>query len=218
MKRIKLAILFLLVLVWSVAYAALVKTTSIVELDAWQEVTAGTKTVGAAGNILGSYAIIMYLEIAYSDSGAANQNGVEVSIEVSYGDDDWTLLTTSFSTPASSSTLHILTDAEATAGTSIVNAGGNAGFHVPGFKWFIDDGANSESVRTKSGDFGFSDDIQLTHDLLYTHITETTITGPVYEYVFPIPVAFAYVRVLINNIDADAEIHFTTRLSKVTAL
>ncbi len=212
MKRIQIAILILLIPLCCVAFAALTKTTSIDELDAWQEVLAGVLDVGNAGNISSSYDNILYLELAYADNDT--QDGVGISIEVSYGDDDWTLLTKPFSTPAAvgdGSTI----DGVHNAGDTLLSLVNAAAVNTPADKFFIEDGASSESVRTKSE---VGDDVTLCHDLQFGHANSTLIWADVYERIIPIPAGFAYVRVLINNTDANADIYYTTRLSKVTGL
>ncbi len=215
MKRIILSIIFLLILCVSVAFAALTKTTSIIVLDDWQQVDAGDLTIGNAGNISDSYETLLYLEIPYI-AGAA-QDGVEVSIEVSHGDDDWTLLTPVFTTFAG-----VIQDTEdtnggVTAGDTTVTLTDASDFGTPGQKIFIQDStpANSESVRIKSE---AADVVTLCHDLLRNHADATPVWEFVYEGRFSIPAAFAFVRVLINNVDANADIYYTTRISKVTSL
>ncbi len=216
MKQIRLAILLLLIPLCCVAFAALAKTTSIVELDAWQVVDAGELIVGSAGNIADSYATILYLEIAYADIDG--QDGVDVSIEVSYGDDDWTLLTSVFTTPPLAGGAETTTlDGNAIAGSTVISLIASAGFDVKGQKRFIENGNDvlSESVRTKSEN---ANDVTLCHDLLRNQDSGDSVWEVVHEYVLPIPAALAFVRVLINNTDADATIFFTTRISKVTSL
>ncbi len=214
MKRIMLSIMFLLILCVSVAFAALSKTTTIVELDPWQEVAATTLVVGNAGNISDSYATILYLEVAYNAPTA--QDGIDVIVEVSYGDDNWTLLT-AFSTPAQGIQSTIFTNGAVTAGDSTVLLDDATAFLSPGTKWFFEDTTHnlSESVRTKSED---TNTVTLCHDLLRNHGDVQDVWAAVYEYIIPIPAAYAYVRVLIYNSDADANVSFTTRISKVTSL
>ncbi len=216
MKRLRLAILLLLIPLCCIAFAALTKTTTIVELDAWGVVDAGKLDVGAAGDISDSYDNILYLEIAYASTNG--QDGVDVSIEVSYGDDDWTLLTLPFTTPSLAGGAETTTlDGNANAGSTVISLIASAGFDVNGQKWFIENGAAalSETVRTKSEN---ANDVTICHDLLRNQDTGDSVWEVVHEYVLPIPAGFAYVRVLINNTDADADIYYTTRLSKVTGL
>ncbi len=216
MKRIRLAILLLLIPLCCVAFAALTKTTSIVELDPWQKVLQGVLDVGNAGNISDSYETLLYLELVYITDNS--QVGVEVSIEVSYGDDDWTLLMRPFTTPASTPGNTGLNGAVTDGDTTVdLDDAGGEDFDVPGRKWFILSGlvAQSESVRTKS-EAGST--VTLCHDLLREHADISVAWDEVYEYVLPIPAAFAFVRVIINNTDANSDICYTTRLSKVTGL
>ena len=212
MKRIRIAILLLLIPLCCVAFAALTKTTSIVELDAWKIIDAGLLDVGNAGDISGSYDTILYLEIAYTDIDG--QDGVEVSIEVSYGDDDWTLLTTFTTLILAGGAETTTLNGAVTAGDTVITLTDASGFDVNGQKWFIEDGtvANSESVRTKSEAGGT---VTLCHDMLRNHDNSETVWEFVHEYIIPIPAAFAFVRVIINNVDANADIHYTTRISKV---
>ena len=204
----------LLVLPGHVALAALVKTTSIVDTDVWQRVTAGTLAIGNVGDISNSYTTIIYLEIAYADTDA--QDGVEVSFEVSYGDDNWTLLTKPFTTPAGGVLTSTYLSGDEPAGETDVELNNVTDFGDNGLKWFIeDDGDDSESVRSKaiSGNV-----ITLCHDTLFVHNNTNKCWGIVYEYIIPVPTAYAYVRVLINNTDINADIYYTTRISKVTEL
>lgn len=214
MKCLKLAILLLLIPLCCVAFAALAKTTAIVELDPWQLVVGATLDVGAAGDISDSYDTLLYLEIAYAD--AQTQDGVDVSIEVSYGDDNWTLLTKPFTTPLRATETSTLDGAVFNTDVNILLIDGSK-FDKNGQKWFIEDStpADSESVRTKDSTVH---DISICKDLLRGHDTGTSVWDVVYEYIIPIPAGFAYVRVLINNTDADADIYYTTRISKVTSL
>lgn len=214
MKQIRIAILLLLIPLCCVAFAALTKTTTIIELDAWIRVEAGGLDVGNAGDIHLSYNTILYLEIAYADADA--QDGVEVSIEVSYGDDDWVLLTRPFNTPTLG-TREPVTLVEAVIAGDISFDVSDSSELVPGIKWFIEDASEqlSESVRSKSE---AANTVTLCHDILRNHNNGSSVWDTSYEYTFTIPAAFAYVRVLINNVDANADIFFTTRLSKVTGL
>ncbi len=215
MKRIAIAILLLLIPLCCVAFAALSKTTSIIELDAWTNVTTAEMVAGVAGDISDSYETILYLEIAYSDADA--QDGVGVSIEVSYGDDDWTLLSAPFITPTGAAQNTATLDGEASATDTIVDVSSATGLNTAAQKWFIEDAAEStsESVRTVSV---ATNAITIAQDLMRTHATGRPVWEIVHEYIFPIPASFAFVRVLINNTDANADIFFTTRLSKVTGL
>ncbi len=210
MKRIRLAILILLIPLCCIAFAALTKTTSIGDID-WIVVLAGDYSVDSPIDISGSYDTILYLEIAYTDNDS--QDGVDVQIGVSYGDDNWVLLT-EFTTPSGDGNGAIL-DGAVNAGGTTVTLDGATNFVTPGQKFFIDDDDESESVRIKSE---ADDTITLCHDLKDNHAHTTPAWAEVYEIVIPIPAAFAYVRVLIFNVDANADIHYLTWSSKVTAL
>ena len=202
----------LLVLPGHVALAVLTKTTSMIGNVDWNSVPANTMAKMAAWNISDSYDTILYLEIAYTDE--APQDGVEVIIEVSYGDDDWTLLDT-FVTPPGLGWDDFL-DGAVVAGETTVTFDGGTEFDVPGQKFFFESGDDEEeTVRVKS--FAGST-ATLCHDLQFNHANATNVWGEVYEYVIHIPAPCAYVKVSIENPDADGDIYFTTRLSKVTSL
>jgi hypothetical protein len=194
---------------------ALTKTTSILQLDAWQVVSAGTLVDGAVGTVSDSFDTVLYLEIAPVSTNATD--GVEAMVEVSYADDDWMQLTTVKGTAETVATT-TLNDAAATAGDpDITLTSAGADFNVVGRKWFIKDATagNSESVRTKSV---ATNTVTLCQDLLRTHADGSDVYDRVDEWTIAIPFAVAKVRVLLNNVDADCDCMFTTRLSKVTAL
>lgn len=216
MKRIILALALILLLFIQPLPGAITKTTSIVEVDAWQALAAGTLAVGNNHDISGSYQTKVYLEIAYTDAQA--QAGVDVLVEISYADDNWVLhsrFTTTGDTPATTT----INDATADAGDpSITLTDATTGdFDVPARKWFIVDGtvANSESVKTVSNSTNL---VVLAQDLIRSHANSLNVWDFVFEKVISIPMAAAQVRVLINNVDADADIHWTTRVSKVTGI
>ena len=195
---------------------ALTKTTSIDEIDPWQETAAGTLDVGAAKSLSDSYASMLYIEVAMIE--AVDQVGVEVIVEVSYADDDWTKLiefTGTAETPATTT----INDATADEGDpSITLTDATTGdFDVPGRKWFIKDGTigNSESVKTQ---VNAVHTVTLCQDLLRNHANGLSVYDRVDEWVVEIPMAAAHVRTLINNVDADSDVAFTTRISKVTVL
>ena len=197
--------------------AALTMTTAIDEIDAWQAVAAATLGEGAAKSISDSYATTLYIEVALTDADA--QAGCDVIVEVSYADDNWMQLTTfkgTAETPATSD----VNDATSTAGDAylILTDSATGDFDVPGRKWFVLDGTvgNSESVRTKSN--AAPDTVTLCQDTLRNHVDTTAVWDRVDEWVVEVPMGASYVRVLINNTDADAGVHFTSRCSKVTAL
>jgi hypothetical protein len=195
---------------------ALTKTTSIDEIDAWQKVDAGTLTVGNADAINDSFETALYIEAALTDTDASD--GIEIIVEVSYADDNWVALTTLKGTAETAATTTI-NDGTVTAGdTTITLTDATTGdFDVPGRKWFIVDGtvANSESVRTV---VNAVHTVTLCQDLLRNHADSLNVYDRVDEWVIEIPFAAAQVRVLYNNVDADADYHVTMRISKVTAL
>lgn len=215
MKRLRLAILLLLIPLCAVAFAALSKTSTIEdsEVDPWQEVESGTLVVGNVGDISGSYRTIVYLLMAYVDIDG--QDGVPVKIETSYGDDTWILLK-EFTTPELAGGAETKTlDGDVNSGSTVITLTSAAGFDVIGQKWFIEDDANSEAVRTKSE---LDDDVTLCHDTLKNHQNLDIAWDTVHEYIIPIPASFAAFRVTIHNIDGDASIYFTTRKSEVEEL
>lgn len=223
MKRIFLALFLLLILLIQPLPGAITKTTSITIIDDWQLVAPSTLVVGNAvdkntDNIADSYQTKLYLEIAYSDPENSAQAGVEYIVEISYADDNWVQLIrrTTIGDATASTTIN---DGAVTAGdTTITLTDATTGdFDVPGRKWFIVDGtvANSESVKTV---VNATHTVTLAQDLLRNHANGLTVYDFVFEKTISIPMAAAYVRVLINNTDADATIHFTTRVSKVTGI
>ena len=219
MKLIRklLAVMLLSIICLSpVAIAALTKTTALDIIDDWQAVAAATLVVGNAEDVSGSYSTVVYIEVALTT--AAAQAGCDVIVEVSYADDNWTQLTTfkgTVETPATTT----LNDAAADAGDSAITLTNatTGDYDVPGRKWFIVDGtvANSESVRTV---INATHTVTLCQDLLRTHANGVSVWDRVDEWVVEVPMGASYVRVLVNNTDADAGVHFTSRCSKVTAL
>ena len=197
---------------------ALTKTTTIDVIDAWDTatLTAGLMRVGAAYDLSGSYDAILYIEVAMVEAVA--HSGVQVIVEVSYGDDEWVQLV-SFTGTGETPATTTINDAAVTAGdTTITLTDATTGdFDVVGRKWFIQDGtiANSESVRTRSNSVHT---ITLCQDLLRSHANSLNVYDRVDEWVVRVPFAASYVRVLVNNVDADCDVASTTRISKVTAL
>ncbi len=215
MKRFRLAILLLLIPLCCVAFAALSKTSTIEEseVDPWQKVLAGTLAVGNVGDISNSYRAIVYLVIAYADTDT--QDGVRVKIEGSYGDDTWILLK-DFTTPSGTSETTILDGAVFDADVIIQLIDGSK-FDTNGRKWFIEDSTpgNSESVRTRTSNVN---EISICKDLLRGHDSGSSVWDEVHEFIIPIPASFAAFRITIHDIDANADIYFTTRMSKVKEL
>ena len=215
-NRSKLIVILLILLaIPVVVYAALTKSTTINVIDAWQEVAPATLVVGNAEDVSTSYDTIIYVEVAY-DSNA--QAGVDIIIEISYADDEWVELTT-WQTTGETAAETTLNDGAATAGdTTITLTDATTGdFDVPGRKWFIQDGTvgNSEAVRTVVNS---THTVTLCQDLLRNHADSLIVSDRVYDFAIQIPMAASYVRTLINNTDADASIHFTTRDSEATGL
>lgn len=195
---------------------ALTKTTSIDTIDAWQVGTKGTLVTGNADAISDSYATMLYLEIALIEASASD--GVEVIIEVSYGDDEWVQLTPLKGTAETPATTTINDAAVDAADTAITLTDATTGdFDVPGRKWFIKDGtiANSEAVRTV---VNATHTVTIAQDLIRGHANGLSVYDRVDEWVIEIPFACSQVRTLINNVDASCDCAFTTRISKVTAL
>lgn len=203
-------------------YAALTKTTSIDQVDAWQVVTAGTLVTGTAKSISSSYSTILYLESAYIEAVATD--GAEYIIQVSYAADDWVTLTTVKGTAETPATTTI-DDAVADSNTVIDLADSGTGdFDVCGRKWFIKDGTigNSESVITASNSANQEettvDAVTLCDDVMRAHADGLSVYDRVDEWAIQLPLGAAYVRVLGNNVDADCDCAFTTRVSPVSAL
>lgn len=216
MKRLIYLLTFMLLC--SRCYGALTKTTSIDELDAWQKADAGKLTEGTADAISDSYETLLYIEVALTDTDA--QAGCTVIVEVSYADDNWMKLT-EFTGTAETPGADDINDTPSAGESTITLTDCTADdFDVVGRKWFILDGTvgNSESVRTKSADSGSPDTVTLCQDLLRSHSDAVVVWDRVDEWVVSIPLGASYVRTLINNTDADADVHFTTRISKVTGL
>lgn len=201
---------------WQESQAALTKTTSFDTIDAWQALAAATLAVGNAEDISGSYNTIIYIEVALTDTDA--QAGCDVIVEISYADDDWMELTT-FRGTAETPATTTLNDAAANAGdTSITLTDATTGdFDVPGRKWFIVDGTvgNSESVKTQVNS---THTVTLCQDLLRSHANSLNVWDRVDEWSIHIPFGAAFVRVLPNNTDADAGVHWRSFVSKVSAL
>lgn len=195
---------------------ALTKTTVIDVIDAWQAVTAGTLAVGNAKDVSDSYDSLLYIEVALIEAVA--QSGCDVIVEISYADDEWVQLTTFRGTAETPATTTI-NDGAVTAGdTTITLTDATTGdFDVPGRKWFIKDGTigNSEAVRTQ---VNAVHTVTLCQDLIRSHADSLDVYDRVDEWVIPIPLAASQVRTLINDTDADADVAFTTRISKVIAL
>ena len=200
---------------WQMLQAAPTMTTSIDEIDAWAIVTAGTIREGTADQISDSYKTILYIEVALIEAVA--QDGVTVIIEVSYADDNWMELVTFGGTGETAATTTL--SVEEAAGQTVLSLtdATTGDFDIVARKWFIKDGtiANSESVKTKSVS---TNDVTVLQDILRTHATASDVYDRCDEWVVNVPFGVAWVRVLVNNTDADCDVASTTRISKVTAL
>lgn len=195
--------------------AAPTMTTAIDEIDAWAIVAAGTIREGTADQISDSYKTILYIEVALIEAVA--QDGVTGTVEVSYADDNWMELV-SFGGTAETAATTTLSVEEAAGQTVLSLTDASTGdFDIVARKWFIKDGTigNSESVKTKSVS---TNDVTVLQDTLRTHATASDVYDRVDEWVVNVPFGVAWVRVLINNTDADCDVASTTRISKVTAL
>ncbi len=196
--------------------AAPTKTTAFDTIDAWQALAAATLAIGNAEDISGSYETILYIEVALTT--AAAQAGCDVIVEISYADDDWMQLTT-FRGTAETPATTTFNDAAVTAGdTAVTLTDATTGdFDVPGRKWFIVDGTvgNSESVRTQ---VNATHTVTLCQDLMRSHANGLNVWDRVDEWSISIPFGAAFVRVLRNNTDADAGVHWRSFISKVSAL
>lgn len=197
--------------------AALTKTTAFDTIDAWQALGTAVMAVGNAEDISGSYATVVYLEVALTHANA--QAGVTVLVEISYADDDWILWWGPFTGTAETPATTTLNDAAANAGdTSITLTDATTGdFDVPLRKWFIVDGTvgNSESVKT---DINSTHTVTLCQDLLRSHANSLNVWDRVDEWAINIPFAASFVRVIVYNSDADATIHWRSYCSKVTSM
>jgi hypothetical protein len=195
---------------------ALTKTTTIDEIDAWQSVAAGLLAVGNAEDISACYAAMLYIEAALIEAVASD--GVEIIVEVSYADDNWVKLT-EFKGTAETPEADDLDGLVSAGGTTVTLTDAATGeFDVNGRKWLIWESgtpANSESVRTKSV---AANVVTLCQDLLRGHADAIPTYDRVDEWVIELPFAASQVRVLLNNVDADCDAAFTTRISKVTAV
>ena len=197
--------------------AALTKTTALDGIDAWQALAAGTLAVGNSESLTGSYATTVYIEIAYT--AAALQSGVDVIIEISMlTGDDWTELTTYQTTAATPNLDDLDEDGGASQGDPSINVTDSTGnYDDNGSLFFVIDTtvAESEVMRVKSE---AGNAITLCQDLKYDHVSEEVTTDEVYQNTIAIPFPAAYVRVIVNNTDADAGIHWRSHCSKVTSL
>lgn len=198
--------------------AALTMSTTLDEVDAWQAVTAGTMVVGSEEDIHSNYRTIVCIEWALIEAVAHDGSG-GVSIEISYGDDNWIQfwgpVGFTAETAATTQTAEDPTSAGDTTVTLDDSATGD--FDVVGRKWFIKDGTigNSESVRTKSDNANV---VTLCQDTMREHAVDSDVYDRVDEWVVKIPGGIAYFRILVNNGDADCDGAFTSRKLNLTGL
>jgi hypothetical protein len=199
-------------------YAALTMSTVLDEVDAWQAVTASTMVVGSEEDIHLNYRTFVCIEWALIEAVAHDGSG-GISIEISYGDDNWIEwwgpVGVTAETAATTQTAEDPTPAGDTTVTLDDSATGD--FDVVGRKWFIKDGtiANSESVKTKSD---AANVVTLCQDTLRAHAVDSDCYDRVDEWVVLIPGGVAYFRILVNNGDADCDGAFTSRRLNLTGL
>ena len=206
----------LLMVIPHTAQAALTKTTAFDTIDSWQALGVAALAIGNAESLSGSYETILYIEVALTDTDA--QAGCNVIVEISYADDDWMQMMTFGGTAETPATTTINDAAVSATDTSLTLIDATTGdFDVPGRKWFIVDGtvANSESVRTQ---INATHTVTLCQDLMRDHANGLNVWDRVDEWSIRIPFGAAYVRVLVNNTDADAGVHWRSFCSKVTSL
>lgn len=209
--------IFLLFLSHTPMQAALTKTTALDGIDAWQALAAATVAVGNSENISASFSTVVYIEIAYT--GAAAQAGVDIILEISpLTGDDWTEFWTGKTTGATPNLDDLDEGGGASAGDPTINVTDSTGnYDDNGYLFFVIDTtvAESEVMRVKSE---AGNAITLCQDLKYNHVDTEVTTDEVYQKTVYIPFPAAFVRVIINNTDADAGIHWRSHCSKVTSM
>ncbi len=199
-----------------ITQAAIIVTTAFDTIDAWQALAAGTLAVGNAEDVT-DYGKIVCIEVALTDTDA--QAGVNVIVEGSYADDDWMTIVEFVGTAETPATTDV-NDASSTAGDAymILVDSATGDFDVPGRKWFVVDGtvANSESFRTQSNTD--PDTVTLCQDTMRNHANSLACWDRVDDWIVRIPKEFAYVRILVNNTDADAGVHWRSFVVKASEL
>lgn len=210
--------ILLLVIPPMVAEAALAMSTTLDEVDAWQAVVAGTMVVGSEEDIHLNYRTFVCIEWALTEATAHDGSG-GVSIEISYGDDNWIEFWGPVGfTAETAATTQTAEDPTSAGDTTVTLDDSSTGdFDVVGRKWFIKDGTigNSESVRTKSDNTNV---VTLCQDTLREHAVDSDVYDRVDEWVVKIPGGIAYYRILMNNGDADCDGAFTSRKLNLTGL
>lgn len=195
---------------------ALTKTTTVTTIDAWQKVDPATLVCGADANLTDAYDTLLYIQLAMGEATA--QSGCSVMVEVSYTGNDWMKLCEFTGTAETPAATTINDTAVAAADTSLTLTDATTGdFDVKGRLWFILDGtvANSEAVRTKTNS---SHTVTLCDALLRAHANGCTCIDRCDEWIVSIPAPASYCRTVINNTDSDADIYFTSRVSKITSI
>ena len=193
---------------------ALTKTTVIDVVDPWVAVPAATLKTGAAESLSTSYSSMLYIEVCPVED-AVEQSGMDIIIEVSYADDNWTTFTTLKSSKATSNA-DTLNGGES-AGDTAMDLTDSTGYDTKGQLWLIYDGtiANSEVVRTKSDNIH---EITVCYNIKHDHADTTPTHTGVDHWAIELPLSAAQVRVLYNNTDANCDMAVTSRISKVTDL
>lgn len=190
----------------------LTKTTVIDIIDDVLQVSAGTIEIGNAENISGDYSSLLYIDAGAVDTNA--QDGMDIVVEISYGTENWIEFTTFKSTPGTADTT-TLNGGEPQGETAIVLTSATD-FDISGTLLYIEDGADSELVRTLGIASGQT--ITIASGLLNTHADTTSIFNLANHWAIELPFAASQVRVLYNNTDANSDMFVTTRISKVTDL
>jgi len=215
MRRILIGSLALLACFLSTVQASRSLLSPRIVIDEWQPVVAATAVVGNSQLLQWPGEKMLYVETALVEA-TAHGTGAQVVVEISYGDDDWTLLT-SFRGTAETAATTTLNGAVTAADTTVTLTDATTGdFDVKLRKWFILDPnvyANSESLKTVSNSTHV---VTTAQDVQRAHVTGANCYDRVDEFVITIPKAARYARVILNNDDADCDIAFTTRLSQVT--
>lgn len=199
------------------ARAALTKTTAFDTIDTWQAVATSTLAVGNSEDVSGSYSTVVFVEAAYTNANA--QSGPDITVEISYATgDDWIELVT-FKGQAVTPNMDDLDEGGgATAGDATINVTDSTGdYDAPGELFFVVDTtvAESEVLRVKSE---AGNAITLVQDLKYSHVDTEVTTDAVDQWAIKLPLATAFVHVLVNNTDTDATMHWRSFCSKASAL
>jgi hypothetical protein len=195
---------------------ALTKTTALDVVDQWQRVLAGVLKVGSTEDVSGDYESLLYIEAVPIE--AVEQDGMEITVEVSYADDNWTFLTKIV-------TSKIINDGDTLDGAHsafddiLLLTAGAADILILGALWFIRQADpnidESEVVRTELVNGVI---VTIANGLINDHPDLTELWENAENWVVKLPRSASAVRVLYNNVDANCIMAVTTRISKVTAL